>query len=242
MKEWIGVRGGGVILKGLGVLPRPMARKPCRGSNAHFLCLLPGLRRTAEVNLRIAFPDWTTRSARQSFAGCCGIWLGCAEFARFFRIFKRNIEQMSCWTAMKTSWRGSGAGKAALSDGAHRCVGVGRLLPCTLRISPALHGPRIDNWENSTRFVNSYRCCGESPDFQKMNRARVMLKVLQRPGTIGILADQNTMPGEAVFRRFFWEEGQHDHGNARVALHTDAAVVPGYRSLGRSLAENTGCA
>src|SRR5260370_13092294 len=55
-----------------------------------------------------------------------------------------------------------------------------------------------------------------------------MLKVLKEAGTIGILADQNTMPEEAVFVDFFGKKASTTTGIARVALHTEAAVVPGY--------------
>ena len=62
-----------------------------------------------------------------------------------------------------------------------------------------------------------------------------MLKVLKDAGTIGILADQNTMPGEAVFVDFFGKQASTTTGIARVALHTDAAVVPGYAVWDESL-------
>src|SRR5258708_13730439 len=57
--------------------------------------------------------------------------------------------------------------------------------------------------------------------------ARMMVKVLEEAGTLGILADQNTMPGEGVFVDFFGTQACTTTGIARVALHTDAAVVPG---------------
>ncbi len=56
----------------------------------------------------------------------------------------------------------------------------------------------------------------------------MMLKVLKGAGTIGILADQNTLPAEGVFVDFFGTQACTTTGIARVALHTDAAVVPGY--------------
>jgi len=55
-----------------------------------------------------------------------------------------------------------------------------------------------------------------------------MLKVLKEAGTVGILADQNTMPNEGAFVEFFEKLACTTSGIARVALHTDAAVVPGY--------------
>jgi KDO2-lipid IV(A) lauroyltransferase len=51
---------------------------------------------------------------------------------------------------------------------------------------------------------------------------------LKEAGTVGILADQNTMPEEAVFVDFFGKPASTTTGIARVALHTGAAVVPGY--------------
>jgi KDO2-lipid IV(A) lauroyltransferase len=62
-----------------------------------------------------------------------------------------------------------------------------------------------------------------------------MLKILKDAGTIGILADQNTMPEEAVFVDFFGKAASTTTGIARVALHTDAAVVPGYAVWDQSL-------
>jgi KDO2-lipid IV(A) lauroyltransferase len=62
-----------------------------------------------------------------------------------------------------------------------------------------------------------------------------MLKILKDAGTIGILADQNTLPEEAVFVDFFGKVASTTTGIARVALHTDAAVVPGYAVWDESL-------
>jgi KDO2-lipid IV(A) lauroyltransferase len=62
-----------------------------------------------------------------------------------------------------------------------------------------------------------------------------LLKVLKEAGTVGILADQNTMPQEAVFVDFFGTPASTTTGIARVALHSDAAVVPGYAVWDRRL-------
>jgi len=43
-----------------------------------------------------------------------------------------------------------------------------------------------------------------------------------------ILADQDTMPQEGTFVDFFGKMASTTTGIARVALHTNAAVVPGY--------------
>jgi len=76
--------------------------------------------------------------------------------------------------------------------------------------------------------VNGYRCLSGNRPIFKNESARVMLKVLKEAGTIGILADQNTMPQEGAFIDFFGKMASTTTGIARMALHTDAAVVPGY--------------
>ena len=77
-------------------------------------------------------------------------------------------------------------------------------------------------------LVNRYRgLSGNAPIF-KNESARAMLKILKDAGTVGILADQNTMPQEGVFVDFFGSPACTTTGIARVALHTGAAVVPGY--------------
>jgi KDO2-lipid IV(A) lauroyltransferase len=76
--------------------------------------------------------------------------------------------------------------------------------------------------------VNEYRCLSGNRPIFKNESARVLLKILRESGTVGILADQNTMPEEGVFVDFFGETACTTTGIARVALHTGAAVVPGY--------------
>jgi len=85
----------------------------------------------------------------------------------------------------------------------------------------------IDN-QRIDALVNGYRCLSGNRPIFKNESARVMLKVLKDAGTIGILADQNTMPEEATFVDFFGMAASTTTGIARVALHTGAAVVPGY--------------
>jgi KDO2-lipid IV(A) lauroyltransferase len=85
----------------------------------------------------------------------------------------------------------------------------------------------LDNFR-ADGLVNRYRCLSGNRPIFKNESARVLLKILREAGTVGILADQNTMPEEGVFVDFFGTPACTTAGLARVALHTDAAVVPGY--------------
>jgi len=69
MKEWIEYAAVWAILKGLGVLPRPIARSIAAGVVRFFYMWLPRLRKTAEVNLRIAFPGWSDAQRRAVVRG-----------------------------------------------------------------------------------------------------------------------------------------------------------------------------
>jgi Kdo2-lipid IVA lauroyltransferase/acyltransferase len=229
MKEWLQYAAVWLILKGLGVLPRSLARSFAAGVTPLLYGTLPKLRKTAVTNLRIAFPDWA-EAQRKALIRTMLHNLGCmaAEFARFPKYTKENIEQFVVLDGhenfLEAQRRGKGVliltghiGAWELSSFAHALYGF----PLHFTARP-IENSRID------ALVNSYRCrAGNRPIF-KNESARAMLKILKEAGTIGILADQNTMPEEAVFVDFFGKAASTTTGIARVALHTYAAVVPGY--------------
>jgi KDO2-lipid IV(A) lauroyltransferase len=229
MKEWIQYAAVWLILKGLGVLPRPLARSFAAAVARILYSLLPKLQKTAEVNLRIAFPDWSDVQRKAVIRGMIRNlgWMA-AEFARLPKLTKENIEQVVILDGHENFLEGHRRGKGVLYLTGH--IGAWELSS----FAHALYGyplhymaRRIDNNRIDT-LVNGYRCLsGDRPIF-KNESARVMLKVLKEAGTVGILADQNTMPEEAVFVDFFGKPASTTTGIARVALHTDAAVVPGY--------------
>jgi KDO2-lipid IV(A) lauroyltransferase len=229
MKEWVEYAAVWAILKGLGVLPRPLARSFAAGAMRIFYALLPVLRKTAEVNLRIAFPDWRKAQRGAVIRGMLRNlgWMA-AEFARFPKYSKENIEQLVVLDGHENFLEGQRRGKGVLYLTGH--IGAWELSS----FAHALYGfplhymaRRIDN-QRIDALVNGYRCLSGNRPIFKNESARVMLKVLKDAGTIGILADQNTMPEEATFVDFFGMAASTTTGIARVALHTGAAVVPGY--------------
>jgi KDO2-lipid IV(A) lauroyltransferase len=229
MKEWIEYAALRLILKGLGLLPRPLARSFASGVARVLYALLPKLRKTAEVNLRIAFPGWNGAQRKSVIRGMIRNlgWMA-AEFARLPKLTKENIDQVVILDGHENFLEGHRRGKGVLYLTGH--IGAWELSS----FAHALYGyplhymaRRIDN-KRIDALVNGYRCLsGDRPIF-KNESARAMLKVLKEAGTVGILADQNTMPEEAMFVDFFGKPASTTTGIARVALHTDAAVVPGY--------------
>lgn len=76
------------------------------------------------------------------------------------------------------------------------------------------------------RLVARLRCAHGNKVISKRNAARQVLKVLRQNGTVGILADQNTVREEAVFVDFFDMPAASTKGFAQLALHSGAAVIP----------------
>ena len=59
MKGWLQYAAVWLLLKGLGLLPRPLARWVAAKVAVILYTLSPKLRKTAETNLRMAFQEWT---------------------------------------------------------------------------------------------------------------------------------------------------------------------------------------
>ena len=229
MKEWFEYGAVWLILKTLGALPRPAARGFAASVASLLFSLQPKLQKTAEFNLRLAFPDWTDaqrKDATRKMVRNLG-WMA-VEFARFPQLTKENIEKLVILDGHKNFLEGQRRGKGVLYLTGH--VGAWELSS----FAHALYGyplhymaRPLDN-ERLDALVNQYRCSSGNKPIFKNESARVMLKILKDSGTIGILADQNTMPEEGVFVDFFGKSACTTTGITRVALHTDAAVVPGY--------------
>src|SRR5205809_6447999 len=203
MKEWIEYAAVWVILKGLGVLPRPLARSFASGMMRFFYALLPRLRKTAEINLRIAFPDWSDDRRKKVIRGMLRNlgWMA-AEFVRLPKYSKENIEETVALDGHENFLTGHSRGKGVLYLTGH--IGAWELSS----YAHALYGfplhymaRPLDN-RPVDALVNRYRgLSGNKPIF-KNESARRMLTVMREAGTVGILADQNTMPDEGVFVDF----------------------------------------
>src|SRR6202790_1621468 len=224
------------FVKMLGVLPRPMARGLAAGTVRLLLLLLPKMRKTAEFNLRLAFPECSEAQRRDVLNGMASNlgWMA-AEFARMPSYTRENIENVVVLARHENFVAGKSRGQRViyltdhigaweLSSYAHALYGF----PLHYMARPLDNAP-LDG------MVNEYRGRSGNKPIYKNEAARMMLKVLKDAGTIGILADQNTMPGEGVFVDFFGTPACTTSGIAWGALHTDAAVVPGYAYWDKNL-------
>ncbi len=91
--------------------------------------------------------------------------------------------------------------------------------PISVMVRP-IANPLVD------RIVEARRSAHGNRVIAKRNSAREVLKALSAGGTVGILADQNALPEDAVFVEFFGMPAAAHKGFAQLALRSGAAVVP----------------
>jgi KDO2-lipid IV(A) lauroyltransferase len=228
-RQWVEYAPLWVLLKVCGLLPRGVARSLGSGGAALSFAMRPRLRRVTEINLKIAFPEWDDAKRKQVTRGMVHQlgWMA-GEFTQFPKYMRRKIEEVVQLEGLENFVAAERRGKGVLFLTGH--IGAWELAPfAQARYGHPLHflvravdNPRLDG------LVNSYRMmCGNRP-IEKNQSARAVLRALGAGETVGILADQNTMPEEGTFVDFFGVAACTTTGIARMALHTDAAVVPGY--------------
>ncbi len=219
-----------MLLKTIGAMPRPVARFSGARIAAFLLWLRPGLRRAAMENLRLAFPEWSKKQRRTALRGMVRQlgWMG-AEFAHFPRHTKKNIERLVLLDGFENFATAQARGKGVLFLTGH--MSAWELAPFAQGLFgyPLHFNARVD------ALITRYRCLSGNSPIEKNQSARAVLKVLAAGGTVGVLADHNTLHTEGVFVDFFGIPACTTAGLARFALHTDAAVVPGFLHWDASL-------
>jgi Kdo2-lipid IVA lauroyltransferase/acyltransferase len=216
-------------LKLLGTLPRSAARFVGAAFVAVAYALRPSLRHIAAFNLELAFPTWTRAQRKRLIRGMIRQvgWMA-GEFSQFPKYTRETIERIVVIDGAENFANAQKRGKGVLfltghmsawelSPFAHAVYGH----PLHFLVRP-IANPRVD------ALINRYRCLSGNQPIDKNKAARAMLKVLGAGGTVGILSDHNTSLDEGVFVNFFGIPASTTSGLARVALHTDAAVVPGF--------------
>jgi KDO2-lipid IV(A) lauroyltransferase len=229
MRERLEYAAVWLLLKVIGAMPRPLARFVSAETAAVLFDLRPGLQSAAAENLQLAFPDWSTKQQRTVIRGMVKQlgWMA-AEFARLPRLTKRNIDSIVLLEGFENFAAAREQGKGVLFLTGH--MSAWELAPFAQALfGNPLHflvrpidNPRVD------ALVTKYRCLSGNRPIDKSQSARAVLKVLAANGTVGILADQNTQWTEGVFVDFFGIPACTTAGLARFALHTGAAVVPGF--------------
>src|SRR5204862_4041691 len=94
----------------------------------------------------------------------------------------------------------------------------------------------LDN-EDLDRLTRAYRTMHGNKTVDKDDFVRGLLGAMKQGETVGILMDTNMTPPQGVFVDFFGIPACTATGLARIALRTDAAMVPGFTLWERGLRE-----
>ena len=229
VRGWLEYFSLWMVLKAAGLLPRGAARGAGAFAARTLFVLKPQLRRVADLNLRLAFPEWTNEQRHTTIRRMVTQlgWMA-GEFSQIPKYFRANIDTIVRLEGHENFLAAQARGKGVLFLTGH--IGAWELSS----VAHALYGYPLSFLaravENSKvdELVNGYRETAGNIPIEKNRAAREMLRALAQGGTIGILADQNTLPEEGVFVDFFGIPACTTSGIARLALKTDAAVVPGY--------------
>jgi Kdo2-lipid IVA lauroyltransferase/acyltransferase len=231
MREWFQYVAAWAGVKSLGLLPRPVARFVGASFAAAAYAVRTPLRRAAMFNLGLAFPDWNAAKRKRVIRGMIQQigWMA-AEFSQFPKDSIKNIQKIVVLDGFENFDAARRRGKGVLFLTGH--MSAWELAP----FAHALYGHplhflvrpianrRVD------ALINHYRCLSGNQPIEKNKSARSILRILADGGTVGILSDHNTVLEESVFVDFFGIPASTTSGLARIALRTDAAVVPGFLS------------
>jgi KDO2-lipid IV(A) lauroyltransferase len=218
-----------VLIRGIGILPRPLARGAGITLAQLVYVLHPKLRRVGMRNLRLAFPQKTKRERRKILRGVfTSLGRQLAEVCMFPGYTKENVAEVVVYDGFENYERAHSRGKGVLYLTAHLGAWELSAFAHSLQGHPlkvvmrGMDNPYLD------RMVQSYRTMHGNSAVDKDNFVRGLLAAMKAGETVGILMDTNMTPPQGVFVGFFGVPACTASGLARIALRTDAAVVPGF--------------
>ena len=224
------------FIKILGWLPRPLSRGFAIGLAQVVYLLHFRLRAVGMRNLAMAFPEKTEAERKRILRGeFTSLGRQLAELCQFPRYTRDNVDEVVVYDSLENYERAYARGKGVLFLTAH--FGAWELSA----FAHSLHGHWLhvvmrpmDN-EYLDRLLQSYRTMHGNKTVAKDDSVRGLLSAMKAGETVGILMDTNMTPPQGVFVDFFGMAACTASGLARIALRTDAAVVPGFTIWDESL-------
>src|SRR5246127_5541018 len=217
------------FIKILGTLPRPLARAFAIAIAQLVYLFHFRLRQVGMRNLAMAFPEKSVAERKRILRGeFTSLGRQLAELWQFPRYTPENVDQVVVYDGLENYERAYARGKGVLFLTAH--FGGWELSA----FAHSLHGHWVavvrrpmDN-PSLDRLLQSYRTMHGNKVVPKDDFVRGLLAAMKAGETVGILMDTNMTPPQGVFVDFFGISACTASGLARIALRTDAAVVPGF--------------
>jgi len=216
-----------LTVKAVGALPRPLARAVGIVLGQLVLLLHFRLRQVGMHNLAMAMPEKSRRERARILRGVfTSLGRQLAEACLFPRYTKENVGKVVVYDGFENFDRAFARGKGVLFLTAH--FGGWELSAFT----HSLHGhwmhvvmrPMDNPYLDS--LIRRYRTMHGNTTVAKDDFVRGLLAAMKAGEVVGILMDTNMTPPQGVFVDFFGIPACTASGLARIALRTDAAVVP----------------
>lgn len=179
-------------------------------------------------NLELAFPQKSRRERKKILrAVFTSLGRQIAEVCLFPKYTRENVSKVVVYEGFENFERALACGKGVifltghlgaweLSAFAHSLYGY----PLNIVMRP-LDNPYLDRLTREYRTMHGNKAVDK--DF-----ARGLIAAMRKGETVGVLMDTNMIASQGVFVDFFGIPACTASGVARVALKTDAAVVPGF--------------
>jgi len=218
-----------LMVKALGALPRPWARA-CGITLGWLTYLLHiRLRHVGMRNLALAFPEKSRHERARILRGVfTSLGRQLAEVCLFPKYTLANVDQIVIYDGFENFERALARGKGVLFLTAHLGGWEVSSFAHSLQGHPlhiVMRG--LDN-VYLDRLMRQYRTMHGNSTVDKDDFVRGLLSAMKKGETVGILMDTNMTPPQGVFVDFFGTPACTASGMARIALRTDAAVVPGF--------------
>jgi Kdo2-lipid IVA lauroyltransferase/acyltransferase len=214
------------FIKLLEILPRPLARTVGIGLSQIVYLFHVRLRRVGMRNLAMVFPERTeAERARILRAEFASLGRQLAEVCQFPKYTLENVDQVVVFDGLENFERARARGKGVLLFAGH--FGGWELSSFVLSmhghwmhvLMRGMDNPYLD------RLIRHYRTMHGNKAVDK-DFVRGLLAAMKAGEVAGMLIDTNMTPPQGIFVNFFGIPACTGVGLARIALRTDAAVVP----------------
>jgi KDO2-lipid IV(A) lauroyltransferase len=185
------------------------------------------LRRTGKRNLGLAFPELPQSERQLLLRGCfenLGRLLG--MFSQLTTADPQDLQRVVECEGIEHIDAARKSGRGIILFTGH--VGAWELSSFALSLFGyplSFLVRRIDN-PKIEALVDRARTRLGNRTIDKRSAAREMLQILQGGGTLGILVDLNTLDREGIFVDFFDVQASTTFMLAKLALRTEASVIP----------------
>jgi KDO2-lipid IV(A) lauroyltransferase len=218
-----------LIIKFIGALPRPLARAAAIVLAWTFYLLHVRLRHVGRRNLELVFPEKNPSERARILRGVFTTFgRQLAEVCLFPKYTRENVSEVVVYDGFENFERALASGKGVLFLTAH--LGGWELSA----FAHSLYGHPLhvvmrplDNIYLD-RLTRLYRTMHGNQMIDKDDNVRGLLSAMKAGETVGILMDTNMTPPQGVFVDFFGIPACTASGMARIAMRTEAAVVPGF--------------